>query len=83
VDSQLTPGENIEAQELAGRVQRAIARLSPDDREILLMRYLEGFSNREAAYLLEISPDAASKRHGRALLRLQKEVHRIRSSGSQ
>ena len=82
VDSELTPAKNIEAQELAGRVQRAICQLSADDREILLMRYVEGFSNREVAYLLEISPDAASKRHGRALLRLQKKLLRIRSSES-
>jgi DNA-directed RNA polymerase specialized sigma24 family protein len=34
------------------------------------MRNYEGLSYEEAAYILEITPAAARKRHGRALLRL-------------
>jgi RNA polymerase sigma-70 factor (ECF subfamily) len=82
VDRQLTPAENIEKQELAGRIRQAIARLSVEDQEILLMRYVEGFSNQEVAHLLELAPDAASKRHGRALLRLQRQLRRSNREGA-
>jgi RNA polymerase sigma-70 factor (ECF subfamily) len=42
------------------------------DREILLMRNLEGLSNQEVAQVLQIEPATASRRYGRALLRLRK-----------
>ena len=35
------------------------------------MRNFEGLSNQEVAYLLGLDPATASKRHGRALLRLR------------
>jgi len=38
------------------------------------MRNFEGLSNQETALLLGVDPDAASKRHGRALLRLRKAL---------
>jgi RNA polymerase sigma-70 factor (ECF subfamily) len=83
VASGASPSESIARRELARRIQEALARLSQTDREILLMRYVENLSNREAAYLLEIDPDAASKRHGRALLRLQKVLSGMRPSESE
>ena len=48
-----------------------LGQLSEADREILLMRNLESLSNQEAAEVLQIEPVAASKRYGRALLRLR------------
>ena len=42
-----------------------------------MMRHFEGLSNQEVACLLGIDPATASKRHGRALLRL----HRILFEG--
>jgi RNA polymerase sigma-70 factor (ECF subfamily) len=47
-----------------------LGQLSEADREILLMRNLEELSNHEVAEILQIEPVAASKRYGRALLRL-------------
>lgn len=57
--------------ELARRVGEAMERLSDADRELLLMRNFEGLANREVAEALQIDPAAASKRYGRALLRLR------------
>ncbi len=51
----------------------AVARLPESDQEILLLRTYEHLSNQEVAYLLDLDPATASKRHGRAVLRL----HRI------
>lgn len=65
-----TPSQQIAQGELAQRVRDAVSGLEELDQEILLMRTFEGLSYEEAAFLLEITPAAARKRHGRALLRL-------------
>lgn len=41
------------------------------DREVLILRHLEGLSNLEAAGVLQIQPSAASNRYVRALTRLK------------
>ena len=60
--------------ELEGDIQRAIDRLSPKMRTIIVLRYLESLSYDEIATLLEIEAAAARKRYGRALLRLQQSL---------
>lgn len=62
-------------QELAEQVRDAVSELSEDDRDILLMRNYEGLTNAEAAEALGIEPSAASKRYGRALLRLRDKLN--------
>ena len=66
-----TPSQKALKRELARRVRQTLAQLSETDREILLMRYIEKLSNREIGYILELDPATVSKRHGRALLRLE------------
>ncbi len=51
-------------------VRAAIAELNDADREILLLRYVDDLSIANAAKLLDIEASAASKRHGRALVKL-------------
>jgi RNA polymerase sigma-70 factor (ECF subfamily) len=68
-----TPSQRLQQQELARRVTRAIERLPEPDREVVVLRHFEGLSNQEVGCLFGIDPATASKRHGRALLRL----HRI------
>jgi RNA polymerase sigma-70 factor (ECF subfamily) len=69
-----SPSQQLEAQEFADRVGRAVAELSDADREVLLMRHAEDLSYAEIGCLLEIEPAAARKRYGRALIRLQKAL---------
>lgn len=69
-----TPSQAFAQDEMAERVRGALAALEDDDREILLMRNFEGLSNQEAAQVLALEPAAASKRYGRALLRLRKTL---------
>ena len=69
-----TPSQKLDRSETARRVRDAVARLPDADREVLLMRNFEGLSNQEVAYLLELDPATASKRHGRALLRLRQAL---------
>jgi RNA polymerase sigma-70 factor (ECF subfamily) len=67
-----TPSQELDQRELVDRVQKAVARLSEADQEILLLRTFEGLSNQEVACLLDLDPQTASKRYGRAVLRLQR-----------
>ena len=73
----IVPSASQEAsrRETTHRVRQALQRLNGEDREILLLRYLEQVSNQEIAYLLEIDPATASRRSGRALLRLGHILH--------
>ncbi len=68
------PWERLDRQEVARRVRLALARLSEQDREVLLLRHVEGLDNPEIGYMLDLSPKTVSKRHGRALLRLHAEL---------
>ena len=67
-----TPSRQLHRHELARRVSQAVSRLPEADQEILLLRTYEGLSNQEVAYLLDLDPATASKRHGRAVLRLHR-----------
>ena len=72
-----TPSQQLDHQELARRLRQAVAQLPEPDRDVVLRRHFEGLSNQEVACLLGIDPATASKRHGRAMLRL----HRILFQG--
>jgi RNA polymerase sigma factor (sigma-70 family) len=60
--------------EMQVRTERALLLLKPDDREILVLRYLEQLEVPEIAELLGISHTAVTSRHFRALQRLRKLV---------
>lgn len=66
-----SPSAHLLQQELVERIQQAIDRLPTADREVILMRNYDNLNNQEVAELLSIQPSAASKRYGRALLRLR------------
>lgn len=68
---QTSPSLRLRQAELAAQVQQALAGLSDTDREVLLLRTFEGLSNQEVAQVLDLDADTASKRYGRALLRLR------------
>jgi RNA polymerase sigma-70 factor (ECF subfamily) len=72
-----SPSQRLDQQELARRLRLAVAQLPEADREVVMLRHFEGLSNQEVACLLQLAPATASKRHGRALLRL----HRILFEG--
>lgn len=74
VAAQDAPWEPLAREDLARHVRQALARLSESDREVLLLRHIEGLNNQEIGYLLDLPPKTVSKRHGRALLRLNAEL---------
>jgi RNA polymerase sigma-70 factor (ECF subfamily) len=65
-----TPSRQVDRRERARRVREVIAQLPEADREVLVMRDLDGLSYQEVACILDIDAAAARKRHGRALVRL-------------
>jgi RNA polymerase sigma-70 factor (ECF subfamily) len=59
------------------RLEAALARMDPLDREVLALRHFEELSNGETAELLGILPPAASKRYVRALARLKQILEEV------
>jgi RNA polymerase sigma-70 factor (ECF subfamily) len=53
------------------RLQEALNRMDPMDREILVLRHYEQMTNGNAAMALGLEKSAASKRYTRALVRLK------------
>jgi RNA polymerase sigma-70 factor (ECF subfamily) len=66
-----SPSQAAMRNELRDRLRAALAEMDPLDREVLALRHFEELGNNEAAQVLGISKDAASKRHIRALKRLK------------
>jgi RNA polymerase sigma-70 factor, ECF subfamily len=66
-----SPSEQLLRDELRGRVQAALAELSPRDREVLILRHLEQLDTHETAAVLGITSGAVKTRHLRALERLR------------
>jgi RNA polymerase sigma factor (sigma-70 family) len=66
----LDPGSTINSIDL----RNALARLDPDDRALLAMRYLAGFEATELANASGRSPSGTRARLARLLHRLEKEL---------
>lgn len=64
------PSQLLQRKELAQQIHEVIQQLKEADREILLLRHVEELSNVEAAEVLNLAPEAARKRLGRAMIRL-------------
>jgi RNA polymerase sigma-70 factor (ECF subfamily) len=70
-----TPSDAAIRAEMRQRVRLALDRLKPQDREILVLRYLEQLSPVEVAAVVGISEGAMRTRQTRALLRLGELLH--------
>jgi RNA polymerase sigma-70 factor (ECF subfamily) len=69
-----TPSKVLRRIELQEQVCDLIDQLGENDREVLSLRHAEGLSNNELADLLEIDPNTARQRYGRALRRLHQRL---------
>lgn len=70
-DPGLTPAAAAAQREIARRVEAAIEQLGEQDREVIMMRHYEHFTNLEIAEALGLNPPAASMRYLRAVRRLR------------
>jgi RNA polymerase sigma-70 factor (ECF subfamily) len=64
-----SPSVRISRKEQHSRVQRMLSHLSPPDREVLVLRYLEQLSTAETAAVLGLTVDGVKSRQRRALER--------------
>jgi RNA polymerase sigma-70 factor, ECF subfamily len=67
-----TPSHAAMRADLRVRIQEALNRMEPLDREVLALRHFEQLSNAETALVLGIKETAACNRYVRALERLRK-----------
>jgi len=68
------PAEPVFGEGLPPELQRALAALSPGEREVIALRVLLELEGRTTARLLGISETACSTRLSRALAKLEREV---------
>src|SRR4051812_5055289 len=66
-----SPTRAAQRAEMQRRLQEALNRMDPVDREVLVMRHFEELSNAETAQVLGLEKTAASNRYIRALKRLK------------
>jgi RNA polymerase sigma-70 factor, ECF subfamily len=66
-----SPSGRLVREEVRTWVRNALDHMSPNDREVLVLRYLEMLSNQEIAEVLGITVGAVKVRHLRALERLR------------
>ena len=80
-DNELTPAAMALQNELARRVESAIAQMDETDSEIIVMRHYENLSNQEIAESLDLTEPAASMRYLRAIRRLRTQLDSQDESG--
>ncbi|MHC4943323.1 MAG: RNA polymerase sigma factor [Planctomycetota bacterium] len=73
-----TPSKSAEKHEQEAWVRLGIEFLKPNDREILILREWDGLGYEEIAQRLEITVNAATVRHLRAVRNLAEEVDKLR-----
>jgi RNA polymerase sigma-70 factor (ECF subfamily) len=69
-DSTPTADQALEQKDEARIIQRALAELSEQDREIILLRNYEELKVTAVAKMLDLKPEAVRQRHSRAVARL-------------
>ena len=77
-DPEMDVPEAAAANEMAGLVRRAIARLSPEQRQVIELSYFRGFTRREIARKLKLPEGTV---HTRARLALQNLRQQLNTEG--
>jgi RNA polymerase sigma-70 factor (ECF subfamily) len=78
---QLGPGSRLIHKEMRTRVRAALDQLAPQDREVLVLRFLEQLDISDTAAALAISESAVKSRQFRAIERLGKLLSDLRTEG--
>ena len=75
-----SPSSRAQRQESHEQVRGALQQLNEQDREVILLRYLEQLSTKEIAATLDVTTATIRMRHLRALQKLQQLLQRENSS---
>jgi RNA polymerase sigma-70 factor (ECF subfamily) len=70
----------IESRQQVNELQEVLDFLPDSDREILILRFYEDLSNAESATIMGCSVHTLYVRTHRALIRLRKELERVRNA---
>ena len=79
VGSGTSPSQRLLKKERQQQVSEAMAKLGPNDREVLVLCYLDGLTFGEIGAILGITENASKVRHFRALERIRKLMETIDS----
>lgn len=74
VDPASSPSQRLERLEMQRRVKDELQRLAPDDREVLVLKYMEELSAPEIAVILNVTERTVWRRHARAVERISRIV---------
>ena len=74
VDAAPAPDARVHAREIGEQLSRAIAKLAPDQREVLILRDVEGLSAEQAAEVVGVEVGALKSRLHRARMALRTEL---------
>jgi RNA polymerase sigma-70 factor (ECF subfamily) len=72
VDTSSSPSRRIEKMEVKKQVKDALEQLAPDDREILVLKYLDELTAPEIAAVLNVTERTVWRRHTRAVEQIGK-----------
>ena len=79
-DDRYDPSKTVEKRETVREIDRALSAISPDLREIFLLREVAGLSYQEIADTLDIELGTVKSRLARARAALSKELHGLRNN---
>ncbi len=68
------PQRQLEKQEFKKTLMAAIARLSPNERQVITLYYYEELMLKDIAQLMQVTPARVSQIHSRALLKIRTEL---------
>ncbi len=68
------PAETVEHRLLVGQLRQALQRLSPDQQQVIALKFLENLSNEQAALIMGKSVGAIKSLQHRALSTLQRQM---------
>ena len=80
-DTRDNPMQELARNQLSSRVQDAVAKLAPDLRIVIVMRYTEGLAYDQIAEVLGCSPGTVASRLSRAHKALERRLAYLRESG--
>lgn len=76
-----SPVEGLVREQVSSRVQAAIAKLAPDLRMVIVLRYTEGLAYDQIAEALGCSPGTVASRLNRAHRTLERRLSSLRETG--
>ena len=74
IKNQSTPEEEVQQKERVAMLQEALLQLEDEERELVLLRSTHGFSAKETATILNITPTQVDARYAYARTKLKKSI---------